>query len=602
MSIIQAMFAGSSALTNFGEAMTVIGNNLANANTTAFKASSSSFEDVLIQTVGNRGNGASTQIGTGVGLASVRQSMAQGSFSSTSNVTDLSIDGRGFFQVRDQTIAAADPLDQTGRPKDLFYTRAGGFTKNDSHQLVSSGGMVLQGWKLDDTGKHIGNPGDIDLKNYFVSGVDPTPTSLVNLGVNLDSTTKIKDQPYKPDDSATFDYETSVRVFDSNGVGHNVRIQFRKEPMQVPATYNPNGTSTSIKVDVGLTDALKAATPAEDKVTITLTPVNGGTAIKADPVTVTSGANSIDVSKLTSGGAPIVLPASTRYKIDYALEGKSKMLNVIGNDGVPEVQGEGNDGTWKWHLVVPNKELDLSQRSATSDSFTALDLDPKNLTSGPTGADYTQGKLVFDNKGKLVNEGSVPITVKFLGADAQQILFDFGDAVSKYGDSTNDFSNKTTLSKKYEATLASDISNTGGAGCHQSTGPFSLLRLEQDGFTSGTLDKLAIGKDGIVSGNFTNGQTKDLYQVTLYDFDDEYSLEQVGSNLFNETNASGKARPNNPGSGRLGDIISFSLEQSNVDMSSEFVRMITTQRGFQANSRIVTVTDGMLEELLALKR
>lgn len=701
MSIIQAMFAGSSALTNFGEAMTVIGNNLANANTTAFKASSSSFEDVLIQTVGGgQGNGASTQIGTGVGLADVRQNMVQGSFSQSANVTDLSIDGRGFFQVRDRTLATDEKLDQSGRPKDLFYTRAGGFTKNKEHLLVSSGGMVLQGWGLDDEGSTVDNPKDIDLSNYYIQGIKPTPTSLVTLGVNLDSTTTALPQtvPYNPEDSATFDHETSVRVFDSGGAGHDVRIQFRKAPMRVRATAttsNANlatkvvkfdlnltdaqkaagvkedavtvtlkpdkvggtplvsdsiplpagsqvldlskltiggkpltdsldattgyqtqmkaaggGTTTNmsgfgvftLKFTLGLSDTLKAAKATSDQVTLTLTPVTGGTPLVADPITMKSGSQEVNLASLTSGGKPLALDPNTRYQIDYKTTGNSNIDNLVGTDSIPEIKGVDNDGTWEWHAVVENDQLDLSQRGANSNSLTALDLNSKNFeTAAPGGVDYTQGKLIFNEKGQLQKEGSTPITLKFMGADSQQILFNFGDAVGNYGDSTNDFSMgaKSTL---YEATPIPDVGNTGGNGCHQSTSPFSLLRLEQNGFPSGTLDKLAINEAGVVSGNFTNGQSKDLYQITIYDFDDEYSLEQVGSNLFNETNASGKARKNFAGTGSLGNIISYSLEQSNVDMSAEFVRMITTQRGFQANSRIVTVTDGMLEELLALKR
>ncbi|MBF0346492.1 MAG: flagellar hook protein FlgE [Magnetococcales bacterium] len=613
MSIIQAMFAGSSALTNFGEAMTVIGNNLANANTTAFKSSSSSFEDVLIQTVGNQGNGASTQIGTGVGLADVRQDMTQGSFSATSNVTDLSIDGKGFFMVKDSTIGSA--LDESGRPMDTFYTRAGGFTKDKNGDLVTSGGMVLQGWELDEDGnQRAGGLTDLNLAKFV--NINPTATSHVKVGANLDASTQAKDMlvKYNPEDPSTYDFSTSVRVFDTKGTGHNVEIHFRKLPMAIPATMT-GGSDSSKKMRFDVNDSTgKAFVEGQElKIPITFKSLKDSTEIAGeytykitkDDVGKKTISRSVQMSEIkakTDGKAPALVDG-VRYtiKADPPTGSGLTLTNLSGDDGVSEIKGVSNDNTWEWHSVVQSSELELNQRGSTS-TLTALDLDKANVKASPDGATYTSGRLEFDNQGKLVQEGSTPLKFQFLGAEAQEILFDFGDALGKQGDATNDFSKKTLDLNFTDTTLNSDLGNTGADGCLQVTSGFATLRLEQNGFPSGYLDKLAVNQKGEVIGNFTNGQSKKLYQVALVDFDDETSLEQVGSNLFAETVASGLPRIGEPTSGRLGETLSYSLEQSNVDMSAEFVRMITTQRGFQANSRIVTVTDGMLEELLALKR
>jgi flagellar hook protein FlgE len=222
MSITQAMYAGASALTNFSESITVIGNNLANSNTTAFKASQASFEDVLIQTVGNNGSGGANQVGTGMGLAAVQQNMTQGSFAPTVNVTDLSVDGRGFFVVKD--LNAAGKTDSTGTPVDTFYTRAGNFRQNEQGYLVTPGGLVLQG-------KEIGSsmsPIDINLKPFERDA--GLATTLVNFGVNLDTSATVFDPAanFDPNDSATYNFSTSVRVYDSLGAGHNLEVQFRK--------------------------------------------------------------------------------------------------------------------------------------------------------------------------------------------------------------------------------------------------------------------------------------------------------------------------------------------------------------------------------------
>ncbi|NGZ05492.1 MAG: flagellar hook protein FlgE [Magnetococcales bacterium] len=495
MSIMQAMYSGSSALINFGEAMTVIGNNLANANTTAFKGSTSAFEDVLIQSVGTTNSGNQMQVGTGVGLASVQQNMSQGAFIATSNVTDLCIDGKGFFMVRDPELT--NQMDVSGRPMDIYFTRAGAFRKDVKGDLVNSSGLVLQGWELDvDGNQKAGGTTGINLST--ANNADPRATSRALVGVNLDSNTVANTSTYNPNDPATFDFSTSVRVFDSRGRGHNVELQFRK-----------------------------LATP--------------------------------------------------------------------------------DDNTWEWHAVT--------DETGTGD-LVAIDEvnNGERVKAAPTGADYRAGILKFDSLGKLQNEGSTPLLFKFDGATEQEILFNFGDALGTpttttggaitrgNADSTNDFTKRTSELLFSAGNMEADEKNTGGEGSIQMSSGFATLRLSQDGFPSGFLDKLSINPDGIVSGSYSNGQTKQLFQIAMVDFNDELALEQVGSNLYKETVNSGLPRVGVAQSGRLGAIVSNSLEQSNVDMSAEFVRMITTQRGFQANSRIVSVSDGMLEELISLKR
>jgi flagellar hook protein FlgE len=113
---------------------------------------------------------------------------------------------------------------------------------------------------------------------------------------------------------------------------------------------------------------------------------------------------------------------------------------------------------------------------------------------------------------------------------------------------------------------------------------------------------VSVSSEGIISGTYSNGQILDLYQITLANFNNPNGLYKEGSNLYSETLASGVAYTNSPGEGGLGKISANSLEQSNVDLATEFVKMIIAQRGFQANSKVITTTDEILQELMTLKR
>lgn len=124
----------------------------------------------------------------------------------------------------------------------------------------------------------------------------------------------------------------------------------------------------------------------------------------------------------------------------------------------------------------------------------------------------------------------------------------------------------------------------------------------KNGNTSGTLEGFFIDDKGIITGTFTNGERKALGQIMLAKFDNPMGLQKLGSNFFGDTRNSGEPQFGGAGVSGFGAISPGNLEMSNVDISLEFTEMITTQRGFQANSRIITTTDEMLQELVNMKR
>ena len=124
----------------------------------------------------------------------------------------------------------------------------------------------------------------------------------------------------------------------------------------------------------------------------------------------------------------------------------------------------------------------------------------------------------------------------------------------------------------------------------------------QDGNSSGKIEGFSIDEKGVVTGVFTNGERKALGQIMLAKFDNPMGLEKIGNNFYVDTRNSGEPQFGKGGSSGYGEVGASTLEMSNVDLSMEFTEMITTQRGFQANSRIITTSDEMLQELVNIKR
>ncbi|KAB3531380.1 flagellar hook protein FlgE [Alkaliphilus serpentinus] len=153
---------------------------------------------------------------------------------------------------------------------------------------------------------------------------------------------------------------------------------------------------------------------------------------------------------------------------------------------------------------------------------------------------------------------------------------------------------------------------TNGAGAFTFDVDFSKLTMfantstasatKIDGYKQGTLDDFTIASTGEIMGIFNNGQRRVLGQIALANFKNPAGLEKTASNMYRTTSNSGQAITGVPGSGGFGNLNPGALEMSNVDLSREFTNMITTQRGFQANSRIITTSDEMLQEVVNMKR
>lgn len=227
---------------------------------------------------------------------------------------------------------------------------------------------------------------------------------------------------------------------------------------------------------------------------------------------------------------------------------------------------------WTAHYVYedPNNPGSLMEAGQTSGG----------PSSPPVGAATTQA-FTFDQNGALIDDNS-----------GTALNFDFGAGVTT----------PQAISFNYGTGTGETPSGSGLDMTTQFAASFAVTNLNQNGYSSGSLQNVAISQDGIITGIFTNGQTRVLGQVALARFIAPTGLTKLGGNLYGETFDSGQPVVGMPSTSGLGQVLSNSLELSNVDLAEEFVRMISSQRGFQANSRVISTSDELMQELVNLKR
>ncbi len=203
--------------------------------------------------------------------------------------------------------------------------------------------------------------------------------------------------------------------------------------------------------------------------------------------------------------------------------------------------------------------------------------DGTDLADGAEGTvEVGSGSLTFNTDGQLQTVEGDPITATFGSGGEQNIALNFGTAIDDGGDGS-----------AASAQIESDNSQA--------------LLLEQNGRSTGALQGLRIENDGNILGSYSNGEEVSLGKVVLARFKANEGLENLGGNIFRSTGKSGDPLLGEANTGGRGSLFGGSLEQSNVDLAGEFVRLITAQRGYQANARTITTADEVYAETVNLK-
>lgn len=548
-----SLLTGVSGLIAHQQMLDVVGNNIANINTTAYKTQRALFADLMYENLkpgassGDQNSGGTnpSQIGNGVRANTITRHFSQGSIDQTGGTFDFAIDGRGFFVVND-----------AGSQR---YTRAGAFGLDSVNRLVDPAtGARVQ--RIGSIGEGAANslafqtPGDTSIRIPYDAIVSGQSTSNVNISGNLSSNSA---SPTATELSAVNPYiEGGLPATNSsilNDLESNVVNYVAGDQIELTG-LNADGSPIDVAINVDesstLNDLIVAVNAALTDATASID-ANGALQVVANQTGKSFLSLRFKDADNNTGGTTF-----TNHELTTTLEGQEagqyiKDIKVVDTLGAAHavtltfVRGDENHA-WNVSATLPGNDGDI--------------------------VDGIIEDIRFDEEGDLAQVfgtglGDNMLTFRFDGlATPQEVTVDFGSA---------------GLTQK---SLTSE------------------LEFDQDGLEPGRIDSFRVSSDGMIIGVSTNGRRIPIAQLAIATFENEQGLSGVGSNYFEVSLNSGEPQLGIAQTGSKGSVLGEALESSNVDVAYEFTRLIVAQRGFSANARTITISDQMLEELTNMIR
>ena len=617
----------------------VIGNNLANTSTPGFKSSRALFADLFSVTYrpgtppnGGIGGTNPLQQGLGVQLASVDRRLNQGALNTTGRTFDLALQGRGFFALTDGA--------QT------LYSRVGAFGLDGDGNMID----LRSGFRVLDAN---GQPFTIDTRDVF----PPSATTRVGFAGNLPRTVTgplaevltsssafhegtaaaingSASGPFTIPAGETWTMELTVnggapQDVSIAGTGASMTAQAVADAInaqtedvvasvgtggEIVLASERSGTASSVKVVPGSAGRdLKGLLGLSDFVQGTETAATAATDLNDLTVNLAdySAGDIVQVAGTDADGTPVV--ASFVYGTDGTtlgdlvsyLETRFAQSTVALDPTTGEIQVTA-DATGEAELSLALTDgASQTGRSSWSASFFGVTTDgtgPDKVTTSTEVFDSTGASHVLTFEYVRQEDGTWNLDVSVpadegtvVGGSITGITFnDDGSILTPTGASI-----QVQFGTLGTQTMTLDLGTSGQFdGLTQFGNPASVVSDEQDGFGAGELASLEVESNGTIQGFYTNGQERAVGSFGIATFANESGLEEVGDSYF-RTSANSGARIF--GAGQLagaGEVIGGALEASNVDTAEEFVHLIQAQRGFQANARVITVQDELLDEIV----
>jgi flagellar hook protein FlgE len=586
MASTTALFTGLSGLISNSRRLDVIGNNISNVNTTAFKSNRMQFTPTFSRNFSlgtapgaNSGGTNPGQIGLGVTVAGTQRNFNNGAIGATGVATDVAIEGDGFFIV-----------DLAGT---RHFTRAGNFVRNPQNELVTQSGARVMGFGVDEQFNVIeGNLVSLAVPVGTLTLAEASRNVIFNGNLNA-----------------------SGQVGTTGSV-HTSRAWYTDVAMTIPVDANTDLSTTDVYMSDGAGGSVLAFDSSVNPKSITVSGIEKG---GKDLGSKTFAFSATPVAGADSNG--VLLSDFTDFIKDVLGLDNSAVGSAsnLGGNVVINASGQlvitGNEGTVQ-DLALETADFVVNAPGAGSGQPLVLQ------KSGPANGESVRTSfVVYDSLGTPLTidltftlqqtSASSGTTWQFVAEsndnDALQRLIGLGevtfDASGHFTNATNQsFSITRTNGAVSPLTVNMDFNSGTNAVSSLTDSASNIAAVYQDGSPIGTLSNFSIGEDGRISGSFTNGLTRTIGQVALAKFSNPEGLVDAGDNLFRTGPNSGTplvAMPRDFGTGRL---VGGALELSNVDLSQEFINMILASTGYSAASRVITTTDELIKQLLVLGR
>lgn len=580
-SLFSALTTAVSGLNAQSSAIGNISDNLANAQTTGYKSVGTNFEELV-----NASNAAVNNPG-GVKATPQYQNDVQGSITASNIPTSLAISGAGYFAVQTASTNSAGVTTFSGT---TLYTRQGDFTLDKSGYFVNGSGYYLTGYSIDSVGA-VNTSTTAPIQISALQN-DPVPASVITYAANLpsnaatgyvaptstvqiiDSLGDAQDANYTWTKTGTNTWSLDVSIpngLDSNGNPYNAIIPYTFNDgtsgttagtiktigaySQPAASFTINNAPTTGTFKIGSASVaysqLGPSVSTSGNTAVTVTDSSGATQT-VNVAFTTNGSTAADVA--TNLAAVITAMHSANYTTASATSPSSGKVTL--SFGIsppvpvtPDSGGTSGDTTW----------------SADSWAGPLATIDGTNQETPPSA-------YGAPNANTAGNAAAFTIDATFPGTSVQTLSLNFGT----YGGSTG-------------VTQFSDTNST-----------VSVSNFSQNGLPKGSFNSISIDKDGFVSLNYSNGTNKQINQIPIAQFYAQDQLQRVTGGAYTTQLASGNARLSAPGVQGAGTISANSLEQSNVDIATQFTDLIQAQQVYSANSKLITTDNSLLQVTLSM--
>ena len=603
--MIRSLNTGVGGIRNFQTSLDVIANNLANLNTVGFKGGRTDFAEALTQTIkpstpdgANKSGSSSIQMANGVSTNSVTTLYTQGAVNQTGKITDMAIAGEGYFIVKEYTnkgainnneaesgaapgIAEPDKAKKTTPAGIQYATRAGDFRLDSNGYLVNNSGMRVQGYSdliLEPT-----SVGDIKFdRGDYMSSVE-----VIKADDNFKLLTTGKNHGLKTGNIVVLKSDSELTA------------PTLADGSQVPGTLLQAGTPYYVHAisdnQLAFYDNLTNATNNDlDKALLINPPKEGVRVVKK-----LASYESSSVSQINNENTIFT-------KAAHGFKDGDKVEFYVGNSTKATAAQTVDSKTGIGDYTATPFEVDGTQGALETGDIIYFSNGAKFTLSAPAAANATQLQGRLEGGNVMVGEGATISSAASLTIDTDGVKTTVSANVDS--DKSGAFTRSFFISLRGEKSFTLHSSQE-DASLRVRPIKFDSLSIKDAvvtkvaSSTTAEIQNISVDGAGRVNIMLTDGTQYSRGQVLLKKFTNEQALSKQGSNLYsNLQNAGGNKEWGVAGSDGYGRVEAGALELSNVDVAREFSKLITTQRAFQANSRMVSASDEILMELLRLKR